>query len=178
MTTKTHTRKRILFREAIQSTIAFLGILSSILTILIFIGISDIKTLLLSQTEKIDISLDEKYVNKIPGKSITIKGTVLLNRSKISAFQYLKKNNLDIYPLARRTVPLGNWRVFPKPIIKDNGDLFFTIDLSYLSSKDSSNTIQIILISCGSNFLSDGFEFNNILPYLDVSSNPIITNCY
>jgi hypothetical protein len=162
----------------IQNTSIILGIVSSIFSALIFFGVGDIKTILSNQTELLDITLNESSINKISGKSISINGSVLLRESKKSAVFYLKERNLDIYPLARRTVPLGNWRVYPRPIIRDDGELYFTIDLSYLSSKDSSNTIQVILISCGRDLLSDGFEFNNLLPYFSVSSNPISIRYY
>ena len=134
MNTQINRRNKIAPWLVFQNASIIIGAISSILTVIIFFGISDIKTILSNQNEILDITINESSIYKISGKTVSMNGTALLRESKKSAFLYLKERNLDIYPLARRTVPLGDWRVYPRPIIRDDGNLYFTIDLSYLSS--------------------------------------------
>jgi|GEM_PF-3523096 hypothetical protein len=168
--------KRIIFKIwiAIKEISFAIGIISSIISILIFLGIQDIKNMLNNPRDNLDLRLDEKTISLVSKKIAIINGKISINKNYKSVNSFLRKTNTDIFLISKSLNTNSKWIVQAHPIIQDNGDLSIAIDLSCNPTIDSINSIQTMLISCHNNSIYEGFEFRDLLPFFDKVSNPVI----
>jgi hypothetical protein len=146
-----------------------LGSIASVISILIFIGIQDIKTMLRKNPrDLIDLTLNEKpslYQN-----SLTVFGSINIKKSPISPLIFLRNTNSDVFAISKLTNS-DKWRINSPTSIQHNGIITFDIKLSVGECKDSTNKLQIILVSCPGKYFSDGIEFSNPVNLFESYSN-------
>ena len=156
------------FWDVLKRISLILAILSSVITIVIFLDIKNIQDVLEpNNPDNFEIRLFEP---KLSNSSIRMDGYIRSKKNVKSVISELKKANLQVFSLIQENNN-DKWKIWHPPLIQKNGD--FLLEINSQSSVEGFNQIRkVIVITCAKNALSEGVE----LPYVPLQLYDSISN--